>query len=580
MPPKTSRNRKDFTDNGKGQRLPDDLNNSLWTNELLRDLCAYWELELGGNKAALLTRLRAHASDVEGHVIIPGRDGPEVGGSAAHATRRSKKQATKLKQSSEDVDGDKSFEADEAASRKSTKRKDLLLTLCCRLDQPADGRRKPPKGGFMTPAGQRKSSQEAAPPTPVPTRAPTRKQKGLANTYKEEVQGIHRAMREGKGKKVRETAFGEPYDLLGRAVDALDEVANADSRQGFLDVEAEEDEAQEVSRSSASSSESNGRKRRSESLRGDGDSEGHQDSSKHKNRRWNASHSVEEEEKETKNLNMATKRAFVHPSRLEQVPTEPKRKRQKPNHLSGSKSFKKAHTVNDLKSTIRSLRRLLEHNEDLPADIRIEKERALQSAQHELEREQSAKERSDMIARFHKIRFFDRRKAERNLKKANKLLSACEDDAVVEDLKQRAKDAEVDVNYAMYYPLDKAYVSLYPSKRKKEGETDDAAAEEDEAQKGEVGRKGDQGMWKTVRQCMADGTLDDLRNGKLTAVKEQSKETAAPEVTLVVKKKQQSKKEQALPGDVHGNRRERRIAAAAAKAKAESDNESEGGFFE
>ncbi|KAF2773113.1 hypothetical protein EJ03DRAFT_154227 [Teratosphaeria nubilosa] len=277
---------------------------------------------------------------------------------------------------------------------------------------------------------------------------------------------------------------------------------------------------------------------------------------------------------------MATKRAFVHPSRQEQVPAEPKRKRQKPSHLSGSKSFKKAHTVNDLKSSIRSLRRLLEHDDGLPADVRIEKERALQSAQHELEREQSAKKRSDMIARYHKIRFFDRRKAERNLKKAKKALSACEDAAVAEGLEQRAKDAEVDVNYAIYYPLDKSYVSLYPTKRKKEGKNDDDAAEEHKAQKGEVERQGDKEMWEMVRQCMADGTLDDLRNGKLTAGEEQAKETAAPEVKPVVNKKQQSKKEKALPGDAHGNRRERRIAAAAAKAKAESDNESEGGFFE
>ncbi|KAF2773112.1 hypothetical protein EJ03DRAFT_324169 [Teratosphaeria nubilosa] len=96
-------------------------------------------------------------------------------------------------------------------------------------------------------------------------------------------------MREEQGRQVRETVFGEPYDLLGRAVDALDEVANADSRQASPDVE----EAEDASHSSAS--ESRSRKRRGESLREDGD---YEDSPSHKKQRTNTSH-VEREGKET-----------------------------------------------------------------------------------------------------------------------------------------------------------------------------------------------------------------------------------------------------------------------------------------
>ncbi|KAK5125316.1 hypothetical protein LTR85_000425 [Meristemomyces frigidus] len=271
---------------------------------------------------------------------------------------------------------------------------------------------------------------------------------------------------------------------------------------------------------------------------------------------------------------MATKRPApsVHPSRQEQVPDEPRRKRQKPNHL-GSKSFKKAHTVNDLKSQIRSLTRLLEHNDDLPANIRIEKERALQTAQHDLDEEQRAKKRSDMIGRYHKIRFFDRQKATKRLKRAKKELAELATGPKSErtEVEKRVEEGEVDVAYAMYYPLDQPYRALFPTKQKKEDDADDVVAEEVK----DVERQGDPEMWQKVKQCMADGTLDALRNGKLTSnPDEEAEKRVMPGVATIKKKKREKEK---TVGDVHGNRRERRSAAA---AKAESDNESEGGFFE
>ena len=62
---------------------------------------------------------------------------------------------------------------------------------------------------------------------------------------------------------------------------------------------------------------------------------------------------------------MATKRPAhdVHPSRQEQVPRDSNpRKRQKPDNLSGTKSFKKARPVNELKTSIRNIKRLLERD--------------------------------------------------------------------------------------------------------------------------------------------------------------------------------------------------------------------------
>ncbi|KAK3723440.1 hypothetical protein LTR37_001692 [Vermiconidia calcicola] len=262
---------------------------------------------------------------------------------------------------------------------------------------------------------------------------------------------------------------------------------------------------------------------------------------------------------------MATKRSApqVHPSRQDQVPNEPKRKRQKPNNA-GPKSFKKAHPVNEIKSQIRSIKRLLEKNEGLPANVRIEKERELQTAQHELEEEQKAKKRSDMISRYHKIRFFDRQKATKRLKRAKKELRACEDDEQLRaELAGKVDDAEVDVNYAQYFPLDQHYVSLYPRKKANAGEEGAEDGVEDETAATE--RKGDAEMWQRVKQCMSDGTLDALRNGKLMGEVDVEREEppSARREKKVLGKKNAGKGKSAPQPEPMG-----------------SDDETGGGFFE
>ncbi|KAK0312768.1 hypothetical protein LTR01_002430 [Friedmanniomyces endolithicus] len=283
-----------------------------------------------------------------------------------------------------------------------------------------------------------------------------------------------------------------------------------------------------------------------------------------------------------KTASMATKRphpeSAIHPSRLAQVPPEPSRKRrkqtEKPAHISGP-SFKKAHPVHDLKAQIRSLRRLLEHNNKskLPATVRVEKERALQSAQRELVEAERARKRSDIIGRWHKLRFFERQKASKRVKRLKKELAEAGGHEL--ELEEKLRDAEVDVNYAIYYPLEKEYAPLFAKMKKQ----DDAAEADDESpEPAEYEREGDSEIWQLVKKCMTDGTLEALRNGKLTADKhdlEPGAEQSTVPAPIVQPRKQRQK---ADPKPLDGNRRERRKAAAVAKA--ESDDDSEGGFFE
>ncbi|KAK3106738.1 hypothetical protein LTR53_018167, partial [Teratosphaeriaceae sp. CCFEE 6253] len=146
-------------------------------------------------------------------------------------------------------------------------------------------------------------------------------------------------------------------------------------------------------------------------------------------------------------------------------------------------------------------------------------------------------------------------------------------------LEKLVREAEVDVNYAVYFPLEREYVPLFAVKRRKEGTSGLEDRGEGSPEPAVFERKGDTEVWRRVQQCMADGTLEAMRNGMLDGTEggEASAVAAipAPAQPTTKKKREKAKKP---PPVIEGNRRERRKAAVAAKV--ESDDDSEGGFFE
>ncbi|KAK4693675.1 hypothetical protein P7C71_g3772, partial [Lecanoromycetidae sp. Uapishka_2] len=95
-----------------------------------------------------------------------------------------------------------------------------------------------------------------------------------------------------------------------------------------------------------------------------------------------------------------------------------------------------------------------------------------------------------------------RQKAERHVKKAQKAVEASSPNQPnYQRLQQDLDAAKVDVCYAIYYPLTQKYVSLYTQKEEK----DQSKGYETSIEKPE--------MWEIVRQSMAEGTLDALREG-------------------------------------------------------------------
>jgi hypothetical protein len=163
--------------------------------------------------------------------------------------------------------------------------------------------------------------------------------------------------------------------------------------------------------------------------------------------------------------------------------------------------------ITPLKRRLRSLGRLLSNNEKLPADVRVGHEREIQALQHELVELILDKQKHEMIGKYHKVRFFERQRATRILKKAKKELEACEDDAERKKLKRKVHVAEVDFNYPQYYPYMTVYQSLWKKEAGEDGEdryTPNAEQED--------GAKGNAEVWRKVKQTMKDGSLEKLKD--------------------------------------------------------------------
>lgn len=63
-------------------------------------------------------------------------------------------------------------------------------------------------------------------------------------------------------------------------------------------------------------------------------------------------------------------------------------------------------SVNRIKGKLRDVTRTLERSKNLPADIRIEKERALAGYKTDLENAEKEKRKQQMIKKYHMVRFF------------------------------------------------------------------------------------------------------------------------------------------------------------------------------
>ncbi|TAQ91201.1 hypothetical protein B7494_g457 [Chlorociboria aeruginascens] len=288
----------------------------------------------------------------------------------------------------------------------------------------------------------------------------------------------------------------------------------------------------------------------------------------------------------------------VHASRQSQVYGTNPRPSKKPRRSEPVELRKQAHasSVNAIKKRIRDVSRRLERADGLPANVRVEDERALAAYQQDLAAADAEKTRQKMIKRYHMVRFFERQKATRQLKKLRKRILETTFSEEVEELKTQMHIAEVDLNYTQFSPLSEPYVSLYPLKNTADGDEESKEKE----------TKSKPPMWAEVEKCMEDNTLDQLRNRRTTMAitvskppkKKASQSTPAPKPniklpapldTTGVNRRQRRSQQRGIKSWDGGKTKNKSIgfaknqafgASESVRGKADDGAESDGGFFE
>ncbi|KAL8902755.1 MAG: hypothetical protein Q9207_004408 [Kuettlingeria erythrocarpa] len=222
-------------------------------------------------------------------------------------------------------------------------------------------------------------------------------------------------------------------------------------------------------------------------------------------------------------------------------------------------------SVNALKSKIRDVKRVLEHAQKLPLDVRIEKERALAGYTQDLEKAENEKARQRMISKYHKVRFFERQKATRNLKRLRtQLAAAITDTPEYQALAHQVHCAEVDLNYTLYHPLEEKYIGIFPRQDPPEESEHMDGPPKTIAQPSQE----KPAMWTVVEACMSNGTLQELRDGKL-------------QTNIAMRSQSHLPTQKSSRGSLMDKDRKKQVRERTGGLSANGhEDESDGGFFE
>lgn len=125
--------------------------------------------------------------------------------------------------------------------------------------------------------------------------------------------------------------------------------------------------------------------------------------------------------------------------------------------------------------------------------MRVGTERRLKSLQKDLEKAETANKEKALAVRYHKVKFFERRKLLRKINQVKKQTPVDE---------ERLFALRVDLNYVLHYPKLRKYVSLFPPETEGESERSetDAVREEvrrqirDRMEKGEISVEAEAGL--------------------------------------------------------------------------------------
>ncbi|KAI3336389.1 hypothetical protein HD806DRAFT_4009 [Xylariaceae sp. AK1471] len=281
---------------------------------------------------------------------------------------------------------------------------------------------------------------------------------------------------------------------------------------------------------------------------------------------------------------MSSKRKFSEVSAAE--PSGAGETNEHAHDYQGSKNKKKKGSskakptsINWTKKRVRTIERRLKRADSLPANVRHDLEKELQHHKLKLEDLADEKRRKYMITRYHMVRFFERKKADRLAKQIRIQLETTTDEEESKKLQADLHIAEVDSLYARYFPHRERYVSLYPVAALGLGiqggpKTEDASTA---ARALQTERPP---MWGTIEKAAKKGTpaLRQIMERKF-AVDPGSKPTSQDQRSSEhpsVTKAGQAKAKSSESTDSHKAKGKRQQSLEPRS----DDNDSDGGFFE
>ncbi|KAI1762524.1 hypothetical protein GGR53DRAFT_532559 [Hypoxylon sp. FL1150] len=232
--------------------------------------------------------------------------------------------------------------------------------------------------------------------------------------------------------------------------------------------------------------------------------------------------------------------------------------------------------INSVKKRTRTIERRLNSGHKLPANVQISLERELAYHQEKIAELADEKKRKAMIAKYHMVRFFERKKADRLAKQIQKQLDKTTDAAEIEKLKADLHKANIDSLYTRYFPFRERYISLYPVQSL--GLSVLGGAKTEDASTAAHALHADRPpMWKVIEEASEKGTpaLVEIQERKraVDQIKkpEQSSRDAVPSKTQPTKaNKTDSKTTQKGKGR----------AKQSEQQPSDPGDESDGGFFE
>lgn len=188
-----------------------------------------------------------------------------------------------------------------------------------------------------------------------------------------------------------------------------------------------------------------------------------------------------------------------------------------------------------IKKKIRDIERLLK-KENVPANVRIENERAVKALKIELDNKQQDLKTKKLAKKYHMVRFFEKKKSLRKLKQARKELQTISETGERKDIKKARKvvrHSEIDVAYVILFPKSEKYISLYPNHQPEKNQASENAKkglEKTETRRREFRKQ----VEKLVDDKALPFSFDDLLEGKQVDVNfnfatNENREIDAPE---------------------------------------------------